>query len=116
MTRDRGAVVLRNEPKDLGHWIGVRLVGKKVNKGGYGAVVEIASGGHYQRQTVREGDLHFGIGALKGVDVVRVTWPNGVAQNVIEPAVDDDLTIVEYVKVSASCAFLYAYDGKPVDF
>jgi hypothetical protein len=110
-TRDRGAVLLMNDPQDLGNWIGVHLVGKKVNKAGFGGVVEIASAGHYQRQTVRRGDLHFGMGELKGIDVVRVTWPNGVAQNVIEPEINTVLTIEEHVKVSASCAFLYAYNN-----
>lgn len=110
-TRDRGPVILKNDTQDAGHWIGVHLVGKRVNKNGFGAVVEIAAGGHYQRQTVREDLVHFGIGDLEGIDVIRVTWPNGVAQNVIRPKINEIVTIEEYVKVSASCAFLYAYNG-----
>ena len=55
--------------------------------------------------------VHFGLGDLTGVDVVRVTWPNGIAQNVIRPKINEVLTIEEYVKVSASCAFLYTYNG-----
>ncbi len=111
-TRDRGLRLLRNDLATPAHWIDVRLVGKKVNRGGRGATVEIASGGHYQKQTVDEGRTHFGIGDLSGVDVVRVMWPNGQAQNVIRPAVDGPLTIVQHVKVSASCAFLYTFNGR----
>jgi len=109
-TLDRGPLVLRNEsPKR--HWLGVRLAGKKVNRSGIGATVEVAAPGYYQKQAYTEGPLHFGLGDLTQVDVVRVTWPNGVAQNVIRPPIDAVLTVEEYVKVSASCAFLYAWDG-----
>ena len=111
-TRDRGPMILRNDSRERHNWLDVRLVGKKVNRSGYGATVEIASGGHYQKQTYRDGPVHFGLGDLTGVDVVRVTWPNGVAQNVIRPAINQTLTIEEYVKVSASCGFLYAYNGQ----
>ncbi|UCC30893.1 MAG: VCBS repeat-containing protein [Phycisphaerales bacterium] len=110
-TRDRGPMLLRNDEPKPANWLNVRPVAKKVNRSAFGATVEISSGGHYQRQTVREGPVHFGIGDLKSLDVVRVAWPNGQAQNVIRPSVNDTLTIEQYVKVSASCAFLYSYNG-----
>ena len=110
-TRDRGPIVLRNDNASPRHWLDVRLIGKKVNRCGYGATVEVAAGGHYQKQTVREGIVHFGLGNLTNLHVVRVTWPNGMAQNVIQPAIDRTLEIEEYVKVSASCAFLWADGG-----
>ncbi len=111
-TRDRGPVVLRNDGASHCHWLDVHLLGKKVNRCGYGATVEIAAGGHYQKQTVREDTVHFGLGNLTNVHVVRVTWPSGMAQNVIEPAIDRTLEIEEYVRVSASCAFLWADAGQ----
>ncbi len=110
-TCDRGPRLLRNDGGNRRHWIDVRLVGKKVNRNAYGSVVEIAGGGHYLRQTVCDGAVHFGLGSLGGIEVVRVTWPNGVAQNVIRPPVNQDVKVEEYVKVSASCAFLWADNG-----
>ncbi|UCE60349.1 MAG: CRTAC1 family protein, partial [Phycisphaerales bacterium] len=110
-TRDRGPIILKNETETPANWIDVRLVGKKVNRSGIGSTVEIASGGHYQKQTAMTNMVHFGLGDLKTVDVVRVTWPNGQAQNVIRPEINKTLTIDEYVKVSASCAFLYTFNG-----
>ena len=110
-TRDHGTRLLTNTGQTTGHWLNVRLVGRKVNRSGHAATVEVASGGHYQKQTVRRGRVHFGLGALETIDVVRVTWPNGVAQNVIRPPIDAELTVEERVKISASCAFLYAYNG-----
>jgi tetratricopeptide (TPR) repeat protein len=111
-TRNRGPVFLENENREPVHWLDVYLVGQKVNRSAYGATVEIASGGHYQKQTYSRDGAHFGLGDLKGVDIIRVTWPNGVAQNVIQPAIDGRLTIKEHVKVSASCGFLYTYNGR----
>ena len=95
LTRDRGPLLLETDDPSPGSWLDVHLVGKKVNRGGLGAAVEIASGGHYQRQTYAEPRAHFGLGDLETVDVVRVTWPNGVAQNVIQPAVNGRLEIEE---------------------
>jgi hypothetical protein len=111
-TRDRGPLVLRNDTARASHWLAVRLAGKKVNRPGYGATVEVAAPGHYQKLTVRGPVVHFGLGRLTNVAVVRVTWPNGMAQNVIQPAADRVLDIEEYVKVSASCAFLWADGGQ----
>ena len=111
-TLDAGPVVLRNDQPPGYHWLGVRLKGKKVNRSGLGATVEVAGPGYYQKQAYMHGPVHFGLGTCKQVDVVRVTWPNGVAQNVIEPKVDQVITVEEYVKVSASCGFLYAHDGE----
>ena len=111
-TRDRGPVVLRNIGASRQHWLDVRLRGKKVNRDGIGATVEVAAGGHYQKQTVRERLVHFGLGHLTNLVVLRVTWPNGMAQNVIQPAIDRTLEVEEYVRVSASCAFLWADGGQ----
>jgi hypothetical protein len=110
-TRDRGPVVLRNDGGSRHHWLDVRLTGKKVNGRGVGSTVEIVAGGHYQKQTVRGDVAHFGLGDLTNVSTVRVTWPNGAAQNLIQPSVDRRLDIEEYVRVSASCAFLWADGG-----
>ena len=106
----RGPRILENRGGDQS-WISVQLVGRKVNRDGRGATIEVAAGGHYQRKTVRSGRTPFGLGDLKAVDIVRVTWPNGVTQNVLQPALNSVLEIQETVKVTASCGFLWAFDG-----
>jgi hypothetical protein len=110
LTRDRGPVLLRNENPG-GSWISVRLAGKKSNRSACGAVVEISAAGEYQRKTCFGTRVRFGLGDRKAVDIVRVTWPNGIAQNEIRPPSGKVLTIEEYVRISASCAMLYAWDG-----
>ncbi|UCG34432.1 MAG: VCBS repeat-containing protein [Phycisphaerales bacterium] len=111
-THDHGLRLLRNDGGERANWINVRLIGRKVNRNGYGARVEIARGGHYDCQTATDGWIHFGLGDLDEIDVVRVVWDNGQAQNVVRPSVNANLDFVQYVKVSASCGFLYAFDGR----
>jgi len=110
-TRNRGPRLLENRGGNGRSWLEVHLVGRKSNRSGHAAVVEVARAGHYQKLSADRGWIHFGLGGLDRLDVVRVTWPNGVAQNVIAPPVNIDLTIKERVKVSASCGFLWAHDG-----
>jgi hypothetical protein len=110
-TGNAGLRLLENRGGNRRHWLLVYPLGRKVNRNGYGATVEIAAGGHYQKQVVYQGPVHFGLGKLTAIDVVRITWPNGVTQNLIDPAIDTRLTITEYVKVSASCGFLWTDDG-----
>ncbi len=110
-TREYGLVHLENQALSRNHWLALSLVGKKSNRNGYGATVEVATGGHYQKLTFRRSPAHFGLGELGAVDVVRVTWPNGVVQNIIQPKIDRSLAIQEVVRVSASCGFLYAFNG-----
>lgn len=107
-TRDHGPQILRNDLSSPRRWLAVDVVGRKANRSAYGAAVEVVGPGYYQRQTVRDGRLHFGLGSLDRVYLARVTWPGGMVQNLLEPPVNSTVEIEEYVKVSASCAFLWA--------
>ena len=72
-----------------GHWLMVDLVGTVSNRSAIGARVtvettagsqirEVRSGGSYQSQ--RDLRVHFGLGGVAEVDVLRVRWPNGTEQ------------------------------------
>ena len=72
-----------------GHWLIVDLVGTVSNRSAIGARVtvetpagsqirEVRSGGSYQSQ--RDLRVHFGLGGVAEVDVLRVRWPNGTEQ------------------------------------
>ncbi len=111
LTRGHQLRLLRNNGRAGNRWIDVHPAGERENRSGYGATVEVSAPGYYQKQTVRDGPLHFGLGDLDRLDVVRIIWPNGIAQNMIRPPVNCDLKIRERVKVSASCTFLWAHNG-----
>jgi len=109
--RDRGLTILRNDAKQPANWLAIKPKGKKVNRCAYGATIEITAANHYQKRVVRGGDVHFGLGSLDHVDVVRIVWPNGVAQNIVRPPINKTLAVEEHVRVSASCGFLFAFNG-----
>jgi hypothetical protein len=82
------AFLLRNT-SPAGNWISVRLVGKKSNRDGIGARVEVVAGGRRQMHERVAGSgylsqddprLHFGLGAAAKVETLTVTWPSGARQ------------------------------------
>ncbi len=73
------------------HWIGVKLVGKKSNRDGFGAKVTLKSAGTVSTQwhdgksgylSFSSLPLYFGLGDSAKVDSIEVLWPSGVRQEV----------------------------------
>jgi len=96
----------------VGNWTRVALDGVKANLRGIGAVVEAKSGGLYQRRLQRGRWLHFGLGNRSLIDVVRITWPNGIIQNETGVAANAVLgPIGEVERLEGSCPLLYTWDG-----
>ncbi len=97
----------------VGNWTRVALDGVKANLRGIGAVVEAKSGGLYQRRMQRGRWLHFGLGDGDLIDVVRITWPNGIIQNETGVASNAALgPIGEVERLEGSCPLLYTWDGQ----
>ncbi|MDE3166513.1 MAG: CRTAC1 family protein [Acidobacteriota bacterium] len=98
------AFLLHNVSPAAGHWIAVNLVGRKCNRDGIGARVEILSGGQRQMQERVAGSgylsqddprLHFGLGAAAKVERLTVTWPGGKTQVLENVPADRILTVEE---------------------
>jgi len=98
------AVLLRNTTAGAGHWIGVHLVGRKSNRDGIGAQVEVVAGGMRQQRertagsgylSQDDGRLHFGLGSATAVDSLTVTWPSGTVQTLNKLPADRVITIEE---------------------
>ena len=86
------------------HWIQVRLVGTRTNRGGVGAHVAVMAGGAQYLDEVHSGRgyqshwgsrLHFGLGVCDRVERVEVRWIGGAVQVIEQVPVDRVLTIVE---------------------
>src|SRR2546421_6390654 len=84
------------------------------NRFGIGATLELRAGKLYQSRVVTGPVTHFGLGQRLKADVLRVRWPNGVAQTVYYPGTDAD--ILEQQILKGSCPFLYAWDGTAFRF
>lgn len=109
-----GVTLLRNDGGDLNHYIRMKLVGlragsAKNNHFGIGAKVTIRSGDLYQSMVVSDPNVHFGLGNRVKADVIRITWTNGVPQNIFSP--ETDQALIEAQTLKGSCPFLYTWDG-----
>jgi hypothetical protein len=109
-----GVFLLRNDGGNTNHYIKIKLVGlragsAKNNHFGIGAKMEMRAGDLYQTMVVTDPNIQFGIGKRSTADVIRITWTNGVPQNIFFPETDQSL--VESQTLKGSCPFLYTWDG-----
>jgi len=83
-----GTAVYRNEVPG-GNWLKFAAEGRVSNRNGFGTRVVVETGGHVQRQWVRNGvgyqsssdpRLNFGLGTATQADLVTVRWPSGQVQ------------------------------------
>ena len=93
----------------------VQAVGdQRINPFGVGGEIEIRSGLLVQKQPITGPQLHFGLGEQTETEVVRVIWPNGTVR--AEFGVKADQDVVTEQRLKASCPFLFAYNGKEMEF
>lgn len=116
---EKGVLLLRNDGGNNNHFIKMKLVGlrtgsAKNNFYGIGAKVEIRAGEHYSTTVVTDPFIHFGLGNRQRADIIRITWTNGVPQNIFQPGTDQAL--IEAQTLKGSCPFLYAWDGEKFVF
>ena len=97
-------VLLHNTSPGVNHWLAFKLVGRKSNRDGIGAKIELVSGGHKQQaeRTAGSGYLsqddarvHFGLGTAAKADVVTITWPSGKIQTLRDVTADRIVTVEE---------------------
>jgi hypothetical protein len=120
LTADGKPIQANNQGAKNYHWQIVRphavqSVGdQRINPFGVGGEIEIRAGLLLQKQTITGPQLHFGLGEQTSSDVIRVVWPNGTVR--AEFAVKGDQDVVTEQRLKASCPFLFAYDGKGMEF
>ncbi|MFN8255884.1 MAG: FG-GAP-like repeat-containing protein [Bacteroidales bacterium] len=114
-----GINLLRNDGGNANHYVKMKLVGlragsAKNNHFGIGAKIEMRAGDLYQSMVVTDPDIQFGIGNRKNADVIRITWTNGVPQNIFTPGADQSL--IEAQTLKGSCPFIYSWNGEKFVF
>ena len=87
---------------------------QRINPFGVGGEIEVRAGLMLQKQPITGPVLHFGLGDQTSADVVRVVWPNGTVRAEFEVKADQE--IVTEQRLKASCPFLFAYNGKRMEF
>jgi hypothetical protein len=101
------------------NWIKVVTVGNteggNSNKNGIGARVEINTATSTQIRDVRSGEgfrfmhtlnTHFGIGQETSINYVKVIWPSGIVDIVLNPSINDCLIINEGSTLSTENSFV----------
>ena len=102
------------------HWQIIRPRAKqatgdqRINSFGVGGEIEIRSGLLVQMQPITGPQMHFGLGEQTGVEVARILWPNGSVR--AEFALKADQEVVTEQRLKGSCPFLFAYNGKDIEF
>ena len=87
---------------------------QRINPYGSAAKLKFRSGLLVQKQPITGPQLHFGLGEQTQAEVVRVVWPNGTVR--AEFGVKADMDIITEQRLKASCPFLFAYNGKQMEF
>jgi len=112
-TNDGPAYLYRNDGGNHNNWICVRLVGRKSNRDGIGAVVRITSKSGKQWNMVRSGSsycsqsdlaLTFGLGSDPELQAIEIEWPSGARQKLAGVAANQFLTIDESAGIVAKSA------------
>ena len=114
-----GIQLLRNDGGSTNHNVKVQLVGlsygnSKNNRLGIGAQIELKVGDLYQMKTVTSPSTEFGIGARSKPEAVRIIWPNGAPQTIVNPGKTNRL--IELDKLKGSCPFLFTWNGRNYEF
>ena len=105
-----------NRSRASSHWIRVRLEGIKSLKLAEDAEVEIKAGTLYRKATYAGMPLLFDTGAAASVDVVRITWPNGLIQNETRQTAGRGYTYREAQRLSGSCPMIWTWNGRAMQF
>lgn len=114
-----GIHLLRNDGGNLNNYVQIHLTGlsygnSRNNRLGIGGQIELKAGDLYQLKTVKGPLTEFGVGQRRKIDAVRIIWPNGVPETVLDPTRKEKILEQELLK--GSCPYLYTWDGKKYEF
>ncbi len=88
----------------------------RINTFGIGGEAEVRAGMLYEKRPITQPFVHFGIGENTGVTVARIIWPNGTAQADFDLLASQGEPIVATQRLKGSCPWLFAWNGKEMDF
>ncbi|HUA21797.1 MAG TPA: FG-GAP-like repeat-containing protein [Bryobacteraceae bacterium] len=108
--------LLRNLSAGNHRWIRVQLKGVRSLKLAQDALVEMKAGTLYRRQFYAGVPLLFDAGEHASVDVIRITWPNGLIQNEVRQATNQTRVYPEAQRLSGSCPMIWTWNGHKFQF
>ncbi|HTA41277.1 MAG TPA: FG-GAP-like repeat-containing protein [Bryobacteraceae bacterium] len=106
---------LRNQTA-FSDWIRVQLKGIRSLKLAQDALIEIKAGPVYRREFYSGVPLTFDAGGNASIDVVRITWPNGLIQNEVRQPANHTHVYEEAQRLSGSCPMIWCWNGREFQF
>jgi tetratricopeptide (TPR) repeat protein len=94
----------------------ITLEGRRTHRQAAGAVLELKAGRFYRKIVYPGYPLTVATGDRERLDVVRITWTNGIIQNLVDVSIGENLLVQEEDRQSSSCPFLYVWDGRGFRF
>ncbi len=82
----------------------------RVNSFGIGGEIEVRTGTHVVKRPIAAPAVRVGLGERTRASVLRVRWPNGVAQVEFSPGIDQTVSPLQRLK--GSCPFLFTWNGE----
>jgi hypothetical protein len=110
----QAADLLRNDGGNRGAAVLIRLVGKRSNRDGIGAKLQIKTGTTTQLRYVKAGSsylgqndmrMHVGVGDATLIDRLEVRWPSGQVDTAARVPVNSIITVVEGEGISRRVPF-----------
>ena len=114
--RDGAASLLRNLTATKHNWLRVALTGVRAPRLAPGAEVEVRSANRYQKKIYDGLPLLFGLRSDEAVDMVRITWPNGLIQNETKQPANRTHTYKEEERLTGSCPMVWTWNGREFQF
>jgi tetratricopeptide (TPR) repeat protein len=108
--------VLLDRSRSTRNWIRIGLQGVKSLKLAQDAEVEIKAGTLYRKEMYEGVPLVFDTAGYPKVDVVRITWPNGLIQNEMNQAANHAYSYQEAQRLSGSCPMIWTWNGTSIQF
>lgn len=99
-----------------GTWVSVRLTGVKNLKLGEGSEIEIKAGSFYAKRIYHGVALRFALPAVREIDAIRITWPNGLIQSEARQPVNRALAFREAQRLSGSCPTVWTWNGRAFEY
>ena len=100
--------LLRNDNSSGNHWVEVLLIGTKSNHDGIGASLKLTSEGITHVEQSKGGSsymsssdprIHFGLGKVRRIESLVITWPSGQVDKLTNVPVDRIIAVKEGVGV-----------------
>jgi tetratricopeptide (TPR) repeat protein len=94
----------------------ITLEGVKNAKLAHGAKIEVRAGRWYRKRWYYGKPVRIDLGPHTQADAVRVTWANGLVQNVVDAAAAKPLHIREAPRLMGSCPSVFTWNGSRFEF